>query len=89
MVYRFCAAMCLVVAISLAGTSLEKRTLALRREVTRQTYRRDVLSRELARCRMLVQSGGAPSRRFEMAETMREDRERTVERKPIKTKANR
>jgi hypothetical protein len=38
---------------------------------------------------MLVQSGGAPSRRFEMAETMREDRERTVERKPIKTKANR
>lgn len=89
MVYRFCAAMCLVVAISLAGTSLEKRTLELRREVTRQTYRRDVLSRELARVRMLVQSGGAPSKRLELAETLREDRARAVERPPDRPRPNR
>ncbi len=71
MVYRFCAALVLVVLVSLAGTALEKETLALRREVTRQVYRRQVLESRLASLAMEVQRSGAPVRHVETANRLR------------------
>lgn len=43
MYFRFLAGMALVVAISLAGTTLEKQTLTLRRRVSQQQYQLDEL----------------------------------------------
>jgi hypothetical protein len=72
-VYRFCAALVLVVLVSLAGTALEKETLALRREVTRQVYRRQVLESRLAGLAMEVQRSGAPVRHVETANRLRQE----------------
>jgi hypothetical protein len=62
MFFRFGSALVLVVLISLAGTALEKRTLKLRRAVSRQQYRLDVLLEQHAANRVLAQQLGAPSR---------------------------
>lgn len=43
MYFRFLAGMVLVVTVSLAGTTLEKRTLTLRRRVSQQQYQLDEL----------------------------------------------
>lgn len=52
MSFRFLAAMVLVVAVSLAGTTLEKQTLALRRRVSQQQYQLDELDQRLTKLRL-------------------------------------
>lgn len=77
-IYRFCAGLVLVVLISLAGTALEKETLALRREVTRQAYRQSVLEERLARLTMELQRSGAPARHLDLAERLRREAAESV-----------
>jgi hypothetical protein len=60
--------MVLVVAVSLAGVALEKKNLELRREVSRQHYRLDVLLESHARLRLRSQQLGAPVRVMEQLE---------------------
>jgi hypothetical protein len=62
MFFRFGSALALVVLISLAGTALEKRNLQLRRVVSRQHYRLEILLEKHAGSRVLAQQLGAPSR---------------------------
>jgi hypothetical protein len=62
MFFRFGSALVLVVLISLAGTALEKRNLELRRIVSRQHYRLEILLEKHAGHRVLAQQLGAPSR---------------------------
>src|SRR5262249_26516067 len=62
MFFRFGSALVLVVLISLAGTALEKRNLELRRVVSRQKYRLEILFEKHAANRVLAQQLGAPSR---------------------------
>ena len=62
MFFRFGAALVLVVLISLAGTGLEKRNLELKRVVSRQSYRLEILQEQHAAKRVLAQQLGAPSR---------------------------
>jgi hypothetical protein len=62
MFFRFGSALVLVVLISLAGTALEKRNLELRRIVSRQHYRLEILLEKHAGNRVLAQQLGAPSR---------------------------
>ena len=62
MFFRFGAALLLVVLISLAGTALEKRNLELKRVVSRQSYRLEILQEQHAAKRVLAQQLGAPSR---------------------------
>ena len=60
MFFRFGSALFLVVLISLAGTALEKRNLELRRFVSRQQYRLEILLEQHASNRVLAQQlGGA------------------------------
>lgn len=62
MFFRFGSAIVLVVLISVAGIALEKQCLELRREVSRQHYRMDVLWKEHATLRWRTQELGAPVR---------------------------
>ena len=62
MFFRFGAALVLVVMISLAGTALEKRNLELKRVVSRQSYRLEILQEQHAAKRVLAQQLGAHSR---------------------------
>src|SRR5947207_1300526 len=62
MFFRFGSALVLVVLLSLAGTALEKRNLELRRVVSRQQYRLEILLEKHAAHRVLAQQLGAPSR---------------------------
>lgn len=62
MFFRFGAAIALVVFISLAGTMLEKRNLELKRAVSRQHYRLEILEERYAAQRVEAQRLGAPAR---------------------------
>lgn len=62
MFFRFGSAIVLVVLISLAGTALEKRNLQLKRAVSRQHYRLEVLLEQHAARRVEAQRLGAPIR---------------------------
>ncbi|MGH7128218.1 MAG: hypothetical protein ACREJB_06415 [Planctomycetaceae bacterium] len=62
MFFRFGSAILLVVLVSLTGVMLEKRNLELRRFVTRQHYRMDVLRDRHAKMRLRTQELGAPVR---------------------------
>lgn len=62
MFFRFGSAIVLVVLISLCGTALEKRNLEMRRIVSRQQYRLEILLEQQAANRVLAQQLGAPSR---------------------------
>lgn len=70
MFFRFAAALVVVVLISLAGTALEKRNLELRRSVSHQQYRRDVLLQKYAAQRVQAQQLGAPIRTVEQADAL-------------------
>ena len=61
MYFRFGCALFLVVVISLAGAALEKRNLELRRAVTAQRYKQEMLRNAFARKRLRVQQLAAPS----------------------------
>jgi hypothetical protein len=62
MFFRFSVALGLVVLVSLAGTTIEKRNLALRRTVSRQHYRLDVLNEQAAQLKVEAARLGAPAR---------------------------
>ena len=62
MFFRFATALVLVVLISLCGTALEKRNLELKRVVSRQQYRLEILLEQHAANRVLAQQLGAPHR---------------------------
>jgi hypothetical protein len=55
MFFRFGSALVLVVVTSLLGIFVEKQNLTLRREISRQHYRMDVLQEEHARLRLRSQ----------------------------------
>jgi hypothetical protein len=61
MYFRFGCALFLVVAISLAGTALEKRNLELRRAMTAQKYQQELLRDAFTRKRLQVQQLAAPT----------------------------
>jgi hypothetical protein len=62
MFFRFGSALVLVVLISLAGTALEKRNLQLKRAISRQHYRREILLEQHSSRRVEAQRLGAPMR---------------------------
>lgn len=62
MFFRFGIGLLLVVLTSLAGTALEKRCLELKRLVSRQYYRMDLLHEQQASRRVQAQQLGAPNR---------------------------
>jgi hypothetical protein len=62
MFFRFGAALLFVVLISLAGTALEKRNLELKRAVSRQHYRLEILEEQYVSQRVVAQQLGAPGR---------------------------
>jgi hypothetical protein len=62
MFFRFGAALLFVVLISLAGTTLEKRNLELKRAVSRQHYRLEILEEQYVSQRVTAQQLGAPGR---------------------------
>jgi len=69
MFVRFAGAVLLIMLIALAGIGLEKRNLELRRAVTLQHYRLEVLQRRHAQHRLKVQQLGAPARMIESLES--------------------
>lgn len=64
MFFRFGSALILVVITSLLGIFVEKQNLTLRREISRQHYRMDVLQEEHARLRLRSQQLAAVERLF-------------------------
>lgn len=68
MYFRFGATIILAVLVAMTGVLLEKRTLDLRREITRQYYRTDVLLESYARLRLRTQQLAAPIRVIESIE---------------------
>ncbi|MBI1311803.1 hypothetical protein GC176_10970 [bacterium] len=68
MFFRFGAGLFLVVLISLLGIAIEKRSLDLRRDLSRQHYRMDVLRDEHARLRLKCQQLAAVDRLFQTVE---------------------
>lgn len=61
MFFRFSAALLLIVTVSMAGVVLEKRTLELRRSISRQHYQTDLLLEQHVRLRLDTQRLTAPS----------------------------
>lgn len=61
MFFRFSAALILIVIVSMAGVVLEKRTLELRRAVSRQYYQTDLLLEQHVRLRLETQRLTAPA----------------------------
>ena len=68
MYFRFGSAVFLVVLIAMAGVAIEKRTLKLRREVSRQYYRTEVLLERHATLRLRTQQLASPVRVVETIE---------------------
>jgi hypothetical protein len=62
MFFRFGAALSLVVLVALAGTSLEKQILQLKRGISHQQYRQDELFDQQIRLRLEAQRLGTPTR---------------------------
>lgn len=68
MFFRFGSALILVVVTSLLGIVVEKQNMTLRREISRQHYRMDVLQEEHARLRLRSQQLAAVERLFATVE---------------------
>jgi len=68
MFFRFGSAVCVVVLISLIGIAIEKRSLELRRELSRQHYQMDILRDQHARLRLQSQELATIERLFEHIE---------------------
>ncbi len=62
MIFRFGAALCLVVLVALSGTALEKQNLQLKRALTHQQYRLDALLDSHVRLRLDAQRLGTPEK---------------------------
>ena len=65
MFFRFGAAVALIVAVSLLGIALEKRTLSLKRAISLQTYRAAQLDERRVQLRLRCEQLGAPARLLE------------------------
>ena len=65
MFFRFGAALALVVAIALAGTALEAQNLAIKRSLSQQHYRLEVLVETQAGLKLEAQKLGAPAKLFD------------------------
>jgi len=66
--FRFSSAVILIVLVSLAGVAIEKRNLEIRRALSRQQYRTDVLLESYARLRLTTQQMADPGRLFQALE---------------------
>ena len=62
MFFRFGAAVSLIVLVALCGTALEKENLQLKRALTHQQYRLDVLLDSHVKLRLEAQRLGTPER---------------------------
>ncbi len=71
MFFRFGVTIGLIVAVSLAGIAIEKRTLALQRSVSLQHYRGEQLEEQRIRLRLRCEELGAPLRLLEEVESGR------------------
>lgn len=60
MLFRFTSAILLAVAISLIGIGLEKESLNLKRQVSRQHYQLEVLVNAHAKMKLATQQAGSP-----------------------------
>jgi len=60
MLFRFGSAIFLAVAISLIGIGLEKESLELKRQVSRQHYQLEVLINAHAKMKLATQQAGSP-----------------------------
>ena len=60
--FRFISAIVLVVFVSMGGVLLEKRILELRRDISRQQYRTDILLDRHTSLRLRTQQLSAPGR---------------------------
>jgi hypothetical protein len=65
MYFRFGAAVVLAVLVAVSGIAIEKRCLMLRRALSRDRYRYEVLCDLYARQRLQTQQLGAPARLLE------------------------
>jgi hypothetical protein len=79
MYFRFGAALVLAVLVAVSGIAIEKRCLMLRRALSRERYRYEVVRDLYARQRLLTQQLGAPARLFEALES---DRRELIARQP-------
>ena len=61
-VFRFGAALCLVVLVALSGTAIEKQSLQLKRAISHQQYRLEALQDVHVRLRLEAQRLGTPER---------------------------
>ncbi|MFK7817394.1 MAG: hypothetical protein AB8G99_01640 [Planctomycetaceae bacterium] len=69
MFFRFISAIVLVVLVSMTGIVIEKRMLDLRRDVSRQQYRTEILLDQYTMLRLKTQQLSSPDR---MLETMQQ-----------------
>jgi hypothetical protein len=79
MYFRFGAALVLAVLVAVSGIAIEKRCLMLRRALSRERYRYEVVRDLYARQRLLTEQLGAPARLFEALES---DRRELIARQP-------
>ncbi|HET6324602.1 MAG TPA: hypothetical protein VFG04_07865 [Planctomycetaceae bacterium] len=86
MYFRFGAALVLAVLIAVSGIAIEKRCLTLRRALSRERYRYEVVRDLYARQRLLTQQLGAPARLFEVLES---ERRELIARKPSESRDSR
>jgi len=68
MFFRFTATLVLIIAVSLAGVAMEKRSLAVKRSISLQHYRLQQLLEKRTQLRLDVELRGAPSRLIEQIE---------------------
>lgn len=84
MFFRFCAALLLVVLVSMAGVTLEKRTLELRRAVSLQHFHTDLLVEQHVKLRLETQRLTAPS---QLSELPPDRNEQSASARPADTRA--
>lgn len=68
MFFRFGAALILIVSVALTGTALETQNLAIKRSLSQQQYRMEVLQEGQAKLRLETQRLGAPAKLFDALE---------------------
>ena len=89
MFFRFGSAVLLVVVMSLLGIAIEKENLDLRREISRQHYRMDVLQEEHARLRLRSQELAGIERLSEMVDQPEASRLTTPQTPRVETEKKR
>jgi hypothetical protein len=86
MVFRFCAALSLVVLIAATGIAVEKQLLDMKRQQTLQVYRLEQLEEMYARLKLRTQELGAPSRLMESLDQA--EAQRAARRRPTAASAS-